>query len=146
MSIGNFWTTNLTLNMLCQVFAIKKFPREKSWICSIYHVDSSNIFMPPRLSQVRLLVVVLIYIYITVMSFSCIHPCKGNFLTRPGLSRHQNSCLIFRTAQALKIENRRLIQNKAPISTLKARKIRITFRGSEISVSSLCLRNDGQNE
>lgn len=105
--------------------------------------------MPPRHFQVRLLAV-WIYIYIAVMSFSCIHPCNGSFGTRPGLTRHQNGCPVFRTAQALKIEHRRLIKSKVPSSmtplegkapsasmSLDARKARISQQGPKFVVSSL---------
>lgn len=104
--------------------------------------------MPPRHLKVCLLAV-FIFIYIAEMSFHCIHPCNGSYGTRPGLSRHQNGCPIFRTAQALKIENRRLMKSKVPSSialggkatsaatSLDARKARISHQGSKFLVSSL---------
>lgn len=106
----------------------------------------------PRLSQ-HCILVVLISIFLAAMAFSCVHPCKGDFATRPGLTRHQNNCLIFRTSQALKIEHRRIMRNQphrspsgsaskgsdGTVTKLGIRKARIGHQGSEFPVSSFKL-------
>src|ERR1700733_1239221 len=56
-----------------------------------------------------------------VMQFNCVHPCKGAFLTRAGLNRHQNECQFHRTLQALKQEQRRAWHALLPKVKLKAR-------------------------
>lgn len=101
--------------------------------------------MRPRLSR-RHILVVLISIYLAVMTFPCVNPCKGDFTTRPGLNCHQNKCPIFRTSQALKIEHRKMMQSKPHrslskgsdglITKLEARKARIGHLGTESPASS----------
>lgn len=80
------------------------------------------------------------------MSFSCTSPCNGTYTTKPGLNRHQYNCPIYRTSQALKIEQRRAtvtLQNRthkprsAGIIKLGARKTRIAGGSSEPKLVSL---------
>lgn len=47
-----------------------------------------------------------------VMNYVCVRPCKSSFSNRAGLTRHQNGCTIFATAQALKLEQRRVVAAK----------------------------------
>lgn len=82
------------------------------------------------------------------MPFSCKPPCKGTYTTKPGLNRHQNSCIVFRTSQALKIEQRRLgvaqskthVQGAAKVNTLYFRKGRIAAgsRAEPVSLLFYC--------
>ncbi|KAF9455661.1 hypothetical protein BDZ94DRAFT_615966 [Collybia nuda] len=40
------------------------------------------------------------------MPFACTLPCKSSFSSRGGLTRHQNVCQTFQTAQELRLEQR----------------------------------------
>lgn len=119
---------------------------DPNWQCSI--------IVLPRLLQVCLLVALI------SMSFSCVQPCKGDYGTRPGLSRHQINCPIFRTSQALKIEHRRAMQirkphqlsdssgglkvsNKFRSTKLATRKSRIEHQGSNGLLVSLSVNQNG---
>jgi hypothetical protein len=60
------------------------------------------------------------------MVYTCVTSCKTNFSTAGGLNRHQNSCAVYKTAQALKIEQRRAGKQKVqPKDKLDVRKARI---------------------
>jgi len=79
------------------------------------------------------------------MPFDCINPCKSSFSVRAGLSRHQNDCVIHRTSQALKQEQRRVRQallSSSKISrpagkNLERRKSRIDIMNSHVSGTSI---------
>jgi hypothetical protein len=67
-----------------------------------------------------------------LMLFSCIAPCGSSYATKPGLNRHQNACSVFRTSQALKIEQRRATKKRLSEATdevkkLGTRKARVGF-------------------
>lgn len=97
--------------------------------------------MPPggiSFSYHLLVVFALILFSLVEMSFSCTPPCKGAFAAKQGLVRHQYGCPIYRTSQALKIEQRRATsQNRvhkprsAGIIKLPGRKVRIASGSSE---------------
>jgi hypothetical protein len=65
------------------------------------------------------------------MSFTCTRPCKASFSTRGGLSRHRNQCAVFRTSQALKFEQRRILAIRGKDEVRKGRMVRRPVINSE---------------
>lgn len=63
-----------------------------------------------RHSLITTLVVLILLNIILSMNFPCVLGCNNSYGTKPGLTRHQNNCAVYRTSQALKIERRRATQ------------------------------------
>jgi hypothetical protein len=68
-------------------------------------------------------------IFVLMSPYTCYHPCPFSSMARPGLTRHQQHCAIYGTAQALRMEQRKVHKSgKKPIATLERRKKRIQVR------------------
>lgn len=85
-----------------------------------------------------------IFLIIDILQmFTCGEPCKSAFDTRKGLHRHENSCVIFTTVQALKLERRReLVMNRS--ATGKGPRPLKKARTQEPEVSLIAACNMGQ--
>ena len=101
-------------------------------------------------TTMRAIFLPVILFVLLAMVYPCTHPCKFFSHVRGGLTRHQTQCPIFRTAQALRIEQRRAHKagpEEQPVSNLEDRKERIEARSSAVrfSVSFIVHNNNSSN-
>ena len=67
-----------------------------------------------------------VFLISLAMTHACSRPCQFSSTARAGLTRHQTQCPIYRTAQSLRMEQRRAKTiNKVPIHNLELHKERI---------------------
>jgi hypothetical protein len=90
---------------------------------------STSSTLPMRVLVVLLLSIIATTIFLLMAPYTCPHPCDFSSVARPALTRHQQHCAIYRTAQALRMEQRKIHKGtKKPVSTLECRKERIEVR------------------
>jgi hypothetical protein len=68
-------------------------------------------------------------IFVLMSPYTCYYPCPFSSMAWPGLTRHQQHCAIYGTAQALRMEQRKVHKSgKKPIATLEHHKKRIQVK------------------
>lgn len=97
-------------------------PRQYCWL---YQHLTNHSMVTTRFSSA--LAVGFILVFITVQMFSCVEQCEKVFGTKTGLHRHEGTCKIFTTVQALKIEKRRGIASSGPRKKAKIQQVRSSF-------------------
>lgn len=58
-------------------------------------------------------VLICIVAVVSLMKYACVSSCSGSFISKGGLTRHQNACALFWASRALKLEHRRLIATQS---------------------------------
>ena len=88
-----------------------------------YEIETSSV----RSTQPILIPLIYATVLFLAMSpYACSHPCQFSSTARPGLTRHQQQCVIYKTAQTLRMEQRRAWKmGKRPIANLECRKERM---------------------
>jgi hypothetical protein len=57
--------------------------------------------------KILLCVILAVAIFLAMAPHACSYPCKFSSEARPGLTRHQQQCVIHKTTQVLRMEQRK---------------------------------------